>query len=502
MNNVISKHLTISLLCLYLLLASSTSLLNQFGAYDEKRILQCLILSSILFITWLRHSEALIAIFDKLPMLSKVMLGVFFFLGLTSIEISGASAYSLLEVGLFTLIFLCILCMAIAYLDSPQFFLTLVILCITSLAFIQLISSLSAYTAGIVTSPNLNNHDLFLNYSNIRFFNQLQSWTLALIVLPLLINKQRFGKYFYIFILIAIGWWFLLLASGSRGTMLSIIIASISTYIIYRKDAFPWLKFQAISLIGGLCLYISLIIILPFFIYSEAASGTLLRTSSPGRIYLWQHAWQLIQENPVLGIGPMNFACDATNFVAAHPHNSIIQIAVEWGIPAAMIAISLFIYGIYNWIKKTTTTINTNDVSPDQKTIQICLFASLITATCHSLLSGIIVMPLSQTMMVLIIGWMLGIHLSNRPQAVPQNETTNNAAKKTTKSTTKVVLTMISLFCLIAVISGIYKTLPNQDLAIEHGRSELVKFIPRFWQQGKLCELNPQAISRLDMSYE
>ena len=39
----------------------------------------------------------------------------------------------------------------------------------------------------------------------------------------------------------------------------------------------------------------------------------------------------------------------------------------------------------------------------------------MITAASHSLVSGVMIMPLSQLMSVVIIGWIVGIYFSNQP---------------------------------------------------------------------------------------
>jgi len=465
--------LTVSLVCLYIVLATSNlSLFNNLGPYNEKRFIQIALLILLAISAVILFRNNIQSVVNQLPSTVKNLLLLLFFIGILSSINAGNPFLSIIETGQFPLLFIACLAIAAAYMAAPNESPKIILLSIVILVFIHTTSVLTAYIAAMTSSYTWHPYDLFLGFSNIRFFNQLQSWTLPLIVLPLILYAQKNKRYFAGILLISACWWLLLLISGSRGTMLAMVIAMITSLVIYKKDAITWLRLQVIAASAGTLLYILLFYIVPLLLAIEISDTSITRSSSVNaRFYLWERAWYFIQQNPFLGIGPMNYACDPQNLIAAHPHNSVLQIAAEWGIPAAIIMLFIFLYGLYFWIKRN------NQPPPTEEApllnIRIALFASLIAGTTHSLFSGVIVMPVSQIMMILTIGWMLGIHFSSRPQRKKSNIT----------STLFPCIVIISISCLVI---GINQSPPPKGV-MEAQNLTVSKFIPRFWHQGKAC---------------
>jgi len=458
--------------CLYFILTSTTGLLAHFGPYDEKRFLQCLLLIFLAITSSTIYRTNITLITNQLPSTIKTLLASLFLIGILSSIIAKNYQLSLLEVGLLTLLFTASLSIASAYQALPNKFQRIFISSVIILAIIHIVSVLTAYTAAITTPYDWHPHDLFLGFSNVRFFNQLQSWTLPLIVLPLILYAQKHRGYFAGILLISACWWLLLLISGSRGTMLAMAVAMIASLAIYQRDAITWIKLQIIAAVIGAALYTLLFYLVPFMLAVEINDTAITRLSSVNaRVFLWERSWLFIQQNPFLGIGPMHYACDPQNLIAAHPHNSILQIAAEWGLPAAFITLFIFLYGLYCWV-------NTNNRPAHEETtkslnIRIALFASLVAGTTHSLFSGVIVMPVSQTMMILIIGWMVGIHFSYRPQRKKSN-------------ITNTLVPCIVIISIGFLVIGINQTRPSEK-TVKTQNLSASKFIPRFWQQGKRC---------------
>jgi uncharacterized membrane protein YfcA len=85
----------------------------------------------------------------------------------------------------------------------------------------------------------------------------------------------------------------------------------------------------------------------------------------------------------------------------------------EWGLPAALIIVTIAGYGIYCWLKK----VNINSLNTQTKldsNLGIILFFTLISNATYSLVDGVIVMPISQVMMFTIIGLMIGYYVNGR----------------------------------------------------------------------------------------
>ena len=467
--------LTASLACLYIIFTTSNlSLFNNLGPYNEKRVIQIALLIFLAISAATLFRNNIQTVINQLPGTVKSLLLLLFLIGIVSSINADNPFLSMIETGQFSLLFIACLAIAAAYMAAPNECQKIILFSIVALALIQTTSVVTAYTAAITSNNNWHPHHLFLGFSNIRFFNQLQSWTLPLIVLPLILYAQKNKGYFAGILLVSACWWLLLLISGSRGTMLAMAVAMIASLAIYKKDAFTWIRLQVIAATIGIALYTLLFYIIPFVLGVEISDTSITRSSSVNaRFYLWERAWYFIQQNPILGIGPMHYACDPQNLIAAHPHNSVLQIAAEWGLPAAVITLFIFLYGLYFWIKRNNQALPAEEAP--LLNIRIALFASLIAGTTHSLFSGVIVMPVSQIMMTLTIGWMIGIHLSSRHQRKKSNIT----------STLFPCIVIISISFLVIGINQ--NPPPKEAEAMQVQNLTTSKFIPRFWQQGKMC---------------
>ncbi|MDX1803849.1 MAG: hypothetical protein R3292_07180, partial [Alcanivorax sp.] len=102
--------------------------------------------------------------------------------------------------------------------------------------------------------------------------------------------------------------------------------------------------------------------------------------------------------HPLLGQGPMSFAAN-TLFPVAHPHNSLIQIAYEWGVPALLLVLVI----VFICLKKSVSVFKGDEGKRNSKRA-VVLSASLLVAAIHSLLSGIIVLPYPQLWLAIIVG--------------------------------------------------------------------------------------------------
>lgn len=481
------KHLILLLLCCYLAVTSTVDSIPLLLWYDEKRFLASALLVLITSITLLFLSHEFNQFLSLLTPHHKILLVVFFILGLINSTSHDYLRSSLLELNLFILLFIGTISVAIARQSLGSYSDKIMIAGIALIALMNTTIVLTTYTATLLNPIALSPHGLFNNYINVRFFNQLQSWLLPLIVLPLIIFKNKSPLIHGLLIFIAASFWMLLFLSGSRGALLSVLCAIAVTQVIFREQTKTWARWQTLCAIGGFLFYLLLFYVLPLIvdvnissILNSAASRSL---TSAGRWDLWLTSWQIIQSSPLLGLGPMGFACDpalinATNPPAhAHPHNSILQIAAEWGVIAAAIMIYLAIRSLQQWVKFSRQSTTANH-GPIATALNPALFASMTAAGIYSLFSGVIVMPLSQIAMVLIIGWTIGIYLSG---------TTTNI--KATEQVTHQHVTAIRIIILIALGGFCWAIYPDLLQLTEWQATYLSgePLLSRFWQRGNLC---------------
>jgi len=273
----------------------------------------------------------------------------------------------------------------------------------------------AGYLAAFLEDIPLRWPEPFYGFSSVRFFNQYQIWTFALFSLPMLLLPTLRPVLRRSMHMLLICWWVLLFASGSRGAIIAILLAYVATAIIYRQFALPLIWHQLLTLMFGLALYAVLFQVLPLFLAPDTDIASVNRWSGSGRLALWLTAVEVIQQNPLLGIGPMHYA-SLPNVTNNHPHSSLLQWASEWGIPSTLLLLGLVGSSLHSWIQRfNARTLKTESISPEiPPAIPVVLFCTLIGGMSYSLVSGVIVTPMSQILMVIVVGLMLGVYCQNQ----------------------------------------------------------------------------------------
>ncbi len=455
--------------CLFIALAPSFDLISWAQRYDEKRIVQVILVllaaSQILFSK--PGAKHFLRILFSLPRLSRWGLAIVTLLGLISSLTAPAIKYATLELSLFILLVSFSFTVALLMQSYNQILVGSLLVATTVSAFCYEITFFTSYIGIFIQGNPLVLPEPFSGFSNIRFFNQFQIWTLPLIALPLLLYPRLFASIRGLLIILIIGWWVLLFASQSRGAQLAIFLAVIITLLVFRNDSWSVIKTNVISAISGWVAYYFLFVYMPDL---ETKSRLAQLTEDPARLQLWELALKMASENPWFGVGPMHYAY-YPNDIAAHPHSSLLQIASEWGLPVAVILVVLAGWGSYAWsakyFKENTLLRNNN-----QHHLWIALFCSLMAGMAYSIVSGVIVMPLSQTMFSVVVGMMLGLYFAPSLSSGISTITSNTLR-----------------FLSGAIIVGVLWSL-SPDIMIRMETEapmthvKVSTFGPRFWQEG------------------
>ena len=161
------------------------------------------------------------------------------------------------------------------------------------------------------------------------------------------------------------------------------------------------------------------------------------------------------------------------NSIMLQPHNSLLQLASEWGLPATSTILAIAGFGIYCWLKKLNA--NTLEKQSNQdKNLTVILFFTIVGNAAYSLVDGVIVMPLSQVLMFTMIGLMIGHYSYNN---------LNTSKEKLVES----YFTFRQIFAFFVLIALVWSTLPEiiQGLSgYERGFSMGPDTInPRIWLQ-------------------
>lgn len=465
----------------------STFIFHNILPYDQKRILQIFLLSStaIVFI-FSPYREVIIKILNSMQRSSKIALFAFLYLGLVSAIFAKIPMAGFLEWSLDILLIFFALCWATIALQLGEKFYYL----FSGLVF--LIIAFYVYPVCVSYAHVFSDHmttPFFPYFINERFFAQFSSMTLALLPLPdiYLQNNKRFTFLRPLLFLLAGFWWALIILNGSRGVACSFIITFVIACIIFKKTLAPWIWRQSIFIVTGVfCLFL--------FSHAHIASQshaailanvehlkTFNHVNVESRIILYQYALQLTAKHPWLGVGPMHFAyteptilIKAHQQLAAHPHNFILLFLSEWGIPAFIFLLFFMTRVIFNFIKTAYVA---------RKNIIYASFGmALGCGLLDALVSGVMVMPLSQTLLSVIVGACIALYYQHHAPV-------ENNVSSFRRNGYFVAMLIVMGFSVYIAIANVIATAPilekSEILWLEkHGLN--TQFNPRFWLQGWL----------------
>ncbi|NVZ49813.1 O-antigen ligase family protein [Pseudomonas sp. B6002] len=326
----------------------------------------------------------------------------------------------------------------------------------------------SAFTSG---NDVLNLDHLLSGFSNKRFYGQFQTFTLALLALPLLLANVTRAMRAGVFALLCV-WWLIAISGGTRGTWLGLAVAA-GVLTVLGPWGRRWVAWQLAALCGGLVLYWLLFVGLAGYLGIEVGSGAgdRLTTSLSGRGPIWLQAWHMIEERPWLGFGPMHFA-DIANEIAAHPHQAVLQWASEWGVPSALcVAVLAWRAG---WA--TCRIVRARALSEaGEDLLRLCLFAALVGTLVQSMVDGVIVMPNSQVWLALVVGWLMALHVGRTPL---------DSGLKWAGAAWQIAGVMAVGLMLFIAARDLPHTVQDQADYLRAGHDHLQ---PRFWAQGVIA---------------
>lgn len=473
LQSIILKILIESLL-FFLLMSSITivPLLSEFY-YDQKRLIElALLFSALVCCIFSRFTFPYCFSIKTLSCLSILLL----LLILSGIHAASIKYAAIEIITLLAIVFTIIQISKVYEHHSNIFNIALIVL--LSSFFISEIEFYSYYVAFISLDNSFNIHNFFPHFAHTRFFNQYQLWSIPLLTFAVNIYAVRQSRLKYLIWFICISWWLMLFTTGGRGVIVSIISTTIVVTLFFRKPSFDFIKRTLLLALFGFLLYQLLFHAIPYFIHQDndqLASSLQIRTSSSGRDILWLKALRLTRENPILGVGPMHYGWfDPTGLDVTlrilHPHNSLLQLASEWGIPATLLAV----YLIINLFKKWLTKFNRNSISKldlQKKYLVIALtFSSLVTAF-YSLFSGVFIMPMSQLMGIFIISLMIAIY---------REDETPTPLKKHNYAWFFVPLTCVYVFLIYPDIEEV--------TSVDYTKVNAKDLHPRLWLRGNIYQ--------------
>ena len=471
------KALTLAILpvCLYLVIAPVWYPAIAARMYDSARLLELGVLAlAVLSLLLPPVRGAVAGAWLALGSLPRALIAVMIVGGALSASFSGAPQLGALEIALvaqLVLLFLLVSAAVRGLRDKAESVLAVAIASGAALVSIKFWVTQISY---MLEGKQFQWVSPFLDFANVRFFNQYQAYALLLIplaaALPGISRTWRISVY-----VIAANFWALQWMAGSRAVWIGAAAATIAVLALMRRGGIAWLGQQAILVVSGALIYL---------LFSQVVASAPGATPVPGvsaaaefgsqsdtdRMAMAATSLKMLVEHPLLGIGPGQWGLNQAVVKNAHPHNSALQLLSEYGLPAgaAGVALSMLLLWFAARALRAQTRQGANPV-----TASLC--AALVMGLTDSLFSGNLIMPHSQILLCVIAGWLVG-----RTQATaPADE--HGAGGRRPEKLVLVGVAMLAM-CTTAVLAFKYVDVVNPmpgNLQLRH---------PHFWQYGRFAD--------------
>ncbi len=453
---------------LMLLMATGADWNADLAWYDQHRIEQIGLLSvTALGALTIWHQDIVRSV-AYLPRWVRWALAWAWGLGLVSIAAASYPRYAALEwATLLLLLGLALLLGEQARRGMIQFDIWAIRL-VVSLAVVIALKLMASYLAALIAVGHLDTIMLFEGtFSNRRFFGQVASMAVPLLGYPLLKRDVSRIQWWGLYVLLSV-WWMLIIVSGTRGTWVALGAAAGALALVAWHACHRWLRIQLLAAMAGVLLFVLMFVWIPLWLGQDASIEDRLSNLATlsGRGALWHLAWMQIVAHPWLGIGPMHLAAIRNGF-GAHPHNALLQLAAEWGIPATLALLLPVASGLIVLLAGLLR------LAVSHSLLLVCLTASLLAASVQSMVDGVIVIPYTQVWLALIAGWALGVYARGTTQIVPASRLV------------RVGIPVLTLLALAALLNGVYPEIFNRAEATKvfvDAGNQLIP--PRYWAVG------------------
>ena len=329
---------------------------------------------------------------------------------------------------------------------------------------------ISVLKAGVQPKPS----QLIVGFDNYRFLNYVQTISLPMLGLMAARMPDR-GRQLFWWGITAL-WWMLLFVSAGRGTFVGLTVAMAMVWCSLPKVAGAWCRSMLLAGLAGLLAYLFFYAAIPllrglepFGLLVTTAERTLANPTS-GRLQLWIRALEMVGEYPWLGAGPLHFAhYDRDLQTGASPHDWLLQIGSEWGMPALFLLCGVLALAVHKlWQLRKIISVK------EQDTLTAWLVTGLAILV-DGLVSGLIVMPTSQLWIALYVGCAWGWTYSLSPSFKTIDIRPSRVHF--------VLLTLGALLMIYALVNGIWPELKELNVRNDFYPETKVLY-PRIFSNG------------------
>lgn len=345
-----------------------------------------------------------------------------------------------------------------------------VVACVISTAYLAGVAG--NYISSLLLGMGLDGQTLLVGFSNPKFPAQLEALIAPLFTLVVL--RARSGFWRASAYTIASLWWMLIVGSGSRTAWISLGCAAGVAFLL-GNEGFRWLRMQATFALAGVVLWIALFYVVPRALDLPAPIDVEDITSLASletRWALWKLAITSATAYQLLGVGPMHFAYDY-NGIAAHPHNFWLQLAAEWGLPAAVLTAAAAV-----GLTLRAAFAAREEVNPQSAALGTALATAVVVWIVGTQADGFMVVPTSQlasTILLMLTASWLRSREPSPAMGVPTNGT--NVGRL------YMALSLGAVIVLAALPLTDFGKPTIREIAWRQTHPGVL-LLPRFWQQG------------------
>lgn len=451
--------------------------------HDGQRLAQLGMLFIVLLTLAVPGNAASVAtIWVNLPRAIRYALLMAFALGVASGFTAALPRWASLESGLFLLLIVLGLSIAANRRVLGDRADPLLVMLFFATASAYAFTTCSVYVAMLLVGSEYGQifdiRELYTSFSNMRFFSHIQTMLLPFLLLPAMWWGKTWVRSILLWSVPAI-WWMLAVGAGTRGTWCALLVSVIVAFFFCGRMGRRWAKWQFVGLVSGLICYGVFVLGIPRLL--DQPAWLLHRTddilSLSLREVLWTTALDYILQHPWLGVGPMHYAYWATE-VAAHPHNAVLQWLAEWGVPAGLLLTGVWAAGGISLLAHVRR--EAGQESDQSQLFRVALLAALAGASAQAMVDGVLVMPVSQTLLALLAGWAMGMMPAIGGRVAGRGA--------------QLILMLVVLMAASAVAYGVapeINRLAERQQSYLAARGPDTALLPRFWTLGWI-HINPQ----------
>ncbi|AKV95103.1 hypothetical protein ACP86_02390 [Marinobacter sp. CP1] len=324
-------------------------------------------------------------------------------------------------------------------------------------------------------------------FVNMRYWSHLATWFIPLFPLALLCGPLRNQKLWRAAVFLTAGvWWWVVLLTSSRGSMISLFIAVLMVLVLFGRAVLPWLALSLKFALLGAVLWCVLSWAIPELVFEKTVIRS-LHAGTSGRLPLWIEAWQMSLQNFPWGMGSQSWLTHSSlsiEYMSAktlgHPHNMYLFWAAEYG--WALVALVAVLMAVA--FKRLVSLREIAESGSQQHAMLIVAFtASCLAGLSHAGVSAVFLVPASMAVAFLVLGIFWALVSESRPDAPVPEVGSNGVASSRVRS--HLVIAFLVLVLGVGWLQEIwrYHQAMEEDLII-YAESSNAPLLPRFWLHG------------------